>query len=60
MVTCGALTDAAVESQTLEEFSLAANEATPEMLMRRRLRRTTIFLRVPTSIAFLQTCGRPV
>ncbi|CAK9098608.1 unnamed protein product [Durusdinium trenchii] len=31
---CGLLTDAAVESATLQEFSLAANEATPEMLRR--------------------------
>ena len=31
---CGVLTDAAVENSTLMEFSLAANEATPEMLNR--------------------------
>ena len=36
MAECGVLTDAAIENSTLLEFSLAANEATPEMLYRRR------------------------
>lgn len=36
MAECGVLTDAAMENSTLLEFSLAANEATPEMLYRRR------------------------
>ena len=35
LAECGVLTDAAIENSTLLEFSLAANEATPEMVYRR-------------------------